>query len=193
LNTLSSYKIWWKSLSPQWRQAFSLSVLQKQDEPTNEDLETLKKLQVLRLAGPEAPYPNCVFELNDLSGITELNKLEILIITHHNIESIEVLAQLPSLKAIFLLNNHIKSLKGIESLFNLEQLYVQCNQISSIKEIEQLLNLREFYIHDNKIVSLEGLTEAHSDKLRKLVCQPNELLKQKEIIHAERELGIICR
>ena len=152
MNTILSHQNWWESLSPQWRQAFSLSVLQIQDEPTNEDLESLKNLQVLRITGPTAPYPNCKFELNELSGIADLNKLEILIVTHHTIENIEVLEQLPSLKAIYLLNNNISSLKGIEGLLNLEQLYVQCNQITSIKEIEQLLNLRELYINDNKIV-----------------------------------------
>jgi len=92
-----------------------------------------------------------------------------------------------------LFNNNIKSLHGIETLTQLEQLYVQGNQISSIKPIEQLINLKELYISDNCIETLDGLTEEHSDKLTTFVCRPNKQLKQKEIIRAERELGIICR
>ena len=184
---------WWKSLSPEWRQTFSLSILQKQSDPTESDLDFLINLQVLRLAGPTAPFPNCSIELNDLSGVAVLSKLETLIISHHAIESIEEVANLPVLKSLFLFNNKIKSLKGIEGLISLEQLYVQCNQIDSIKEIEKLVNLKEFYISDNNITSLAGLTEAHSDKLKRLVCLPNDRLKQKEVIHAERDLGIICR
>ena len=111
----------------------------------------------------------------------------------HKIIHIEILRNLLRLKSLFLFNNCITSLKGIEALTQLEQLYVQCNQIASVKPIEQLVNLTEFYINYNYIVSLDGLTEKHSDKLLKFVCLPNEQLKQKEIIRAERELGIICR
>jgi Leucine-rich repeat (LRR) protein len=193
LNNILLNQNWWKSLSPEWRQTFSLSVLRKQGEPTETDLDFLLNLQVIRLAGPTAPFPNCSFELKDLSGIAALVKLETLIISHHDIESIEEVADLTALKSLFLFNNNIKSLRGIEELMNLEQLYVQCNQIESIKEIEKLLNLKECYISDNKITSLAGLTEAHADNLKRLVCLPNDGLKQKEVIHTERDLGIICR
>lgn len=184
---------WWKSLPQQWRQAFGFSVFRHENEPQDTEIELLMDLQVLRIAGPSAPFPNCSVELDDLSGIAMLSKAETVIITHHKIETIEEVAGLPRLKSLFLFNNQIRSLKGIEGLTSLEQLYVQCNRIASIKEIEALINLKEFYISDNCITSLDGLTKAHSDKLRKFVCLPNDLLKQKEIIYAERELGIICR
>ena len=184
---------WWKSLSQQWRQAFGISVMRHEDNPSETEFERLMNLQVLRLAGPSAPFPSCSIELTDLSGLSAMSKLETVIITHHKIEKIEEVAALSQLKSLFLFNNQIKSLKGIEGLYNLEQLYVQCNRIETIKEVETLVNLRELYISDNNITSLNGLTEAHSDKLRKFVCLPNDQLKQKEIIHVEREMGIICR
>jgi Leucine-rich repeat (LRR) protein len=184
---------WWKSLSQQWRQAFGVSVLRHENTPSETELEILMNLQVLRLAGPSAPFPNCSIELTDLSGLSAMSKLETVIITHHKIEAIEELAALSQLKSLFLFNNQIKSLKGIEGSYNLEQLYVQCNRIETIKEVEALLNLKELYISDNNIASLNGLTEAHSDNLKRFVCLPNDQLKQKEIIRAERELGIICR
>ncbi len=184
---------WWESLSPQWQQAFTISVLQKEGTATDEDIEGLKNSVVLRLAGPEAPHPNCTFKLTDLSGIVGLDQLQILIVTHHDIQDMEEVSKLPQLKSIFINNNCLKNLKGIEDLHNLEQLYVQCNELSSIAEIEKLTQLRELYISDNKIASLAGLTEQHAEHLTRFVCMPNELLKQKEIIHTEREIGIICR
>ena len=184
---------WWKQLEPQWKQAFGLMVTGHQNEPNAVELQKIFTLPSIRLAGPTAPFPNLQFELTNLSGLQYLSNLSIVIITHHKIENIEVLNDLINLKSLFLFNNNIKSLHGIETLTQLEQLYVQGNQISSIKPIEQLINLKELYISDNCIETLDGLTEEHSDKLTTFVCRPNKQLKQKEIIRAERELGIICR
>lgn len=184
---------WWNNLEPQWQQTFSMVVLSHQREPTEEELGELLNLTTIRLAGPSAPFPNCAFELTNLSGLQQLRKLTIVVVTHHKIESIEVIGLLQGLQSLFLLNNSIASLTGIENLLKLEQLYVQHNQIGSIKPVEKLLNLKEFYIHDNCITSLDGLTENHSDKLTNFICRPNSLLKQKEIIRAERDLGIMCR
>jgi len=184
---------WWNQLETQWLQAYGTSILKHDHEPTAAELKELYNSQVIRLAGPSAPFPNCPIELTNLSGIAGLKNLACIIITHHKIETVEILSKLPGIKSLFLFNNSITSLNGIESIVGLEQLYVQCNQINSIKPIEHLLQLKEFYIHDNCIDSLEGLTESHSDQLTRFVCRPNNLLKQKEIIRAEQELGIICR
>jgi len=184
---------WWKQLEPQWMQAFRLVVTCHQNEPTVAELENIFTIPTIRLAGPTAPFPNMQFELTNLSGLRYLSNLSIVIITHHKIENIEVLSHLTNLRSLFLFNNNIKSLHGIEELTQLEQLYVQCNQIISIKPIEKLINLKELYINDNRIETLDGLTEKHSDKLTMFICRPNEQLKQKEIIRAEQELGIICR
>jgi Leucine-rich repeat (LRR) protein len=184
---------WWQQLELEWKETFRHSVLLHSNEPDANELNGLFNMQTLRLAGPKAPFPNSQVELTNLSGVENLVKLSLLIVTHHKIVTLVPLSGLHRLKSLFLFNNSINSLNGVEALFNLEQLYVQHNQITSIKPVEQLVNLKEFYIHDNCISSLEGLTENHADKLTRLVCRPNEQLKQKEIIWAERELGIICR
>ena len=184
---------WWKQLEPQWQEAFKSTILRHSNEPNPVELDLLYHMHTIRLAGPGAPFPNMQAELTNLSGLQHLSGLAILIVTHHKITTIDILRNLPHLKSLFLPNNSIISLEGIEELTGLEQLYVHCNKISSIKPIWRLINLREFYINDNCISSLDGLTEKHSDKLLKFVCLPNEQLKQKEIIRAERELGIICR
>ena len=133
------------------------------------------------------------FELEDLSGISQLYNVEILVIIHQKLGSINELNALQKLKSLFINNNHIESLDGIENLTGLSQLYAQHNRIASILPIEQLINLQECYIHDNHLNSLEGLTEIHAERLEHFFCKPNADLKQKEVIRVERELGIRCR
>ncbi|MEO6232197.1 MAG: leucine-rich repeat domain-containing protein [Ferruginibacter sp.] len=193
MEDILSYHNWWNQLELQWQLAFAKTVLLHNNKPTEVELAALYNITTLRLAGPSAPYPNMQVELTNLSGIKNLPNLSLLFVTHQQISNVEIVSTLPLLKSLFLNNNCITSLKGIETLTDLEQLYVQHNQINSIKPVEQLTNLREFYVQDNCIASLDGLTEKHSDKLTMFICRPNEQLKQKEIIRAERELGIICR
>ncbi|RYY48253.1 MAG: leucine-rich repeat domain-containing protein [Chitinophagaceae bacterium] len=184
---------WWESLSPQWKQAFLLCVLQKNTPPTLEDFDMIANMQVLRIAGPAAPHPNFPQALPDLGGVRELRNLEILIVSHHALKGIEEVSGLHSLKSLFVFNNEIESLRGIEDLRQLEQLYVNSNELTSITEITHLQNLRELNVADNRLTSLNGLTETHQEKLKKIFVKPNDQLKHKDILYVERELGIECR
>jgi Leucine-rich repeat (LRR) protein len=192
---LAIYKIpeqWWQTLETQWKHAFEV-ITGRPGLPGDFELKKLFTTPTIRLTGPGAPFPNMRFELTSLSGIACLTNLSVLIITHHKIDNIEVLKNLSNLKSLFLFNNNIENLHGIEELVQLEQLYVHCNRITSLKPIEKLTNLKEIYVNDNFITSLDGLTEQHTEKLKRFICTPNQFLKQKEIIHVERDLGIICR
>lgn len=184
---------WWEKLESQWKLAFAETFFNHKNEPAQDELMQLYQASALRFAGPSAPYPNMSFELTDLSGIVQLINLEILVVTHHQIETITGLRSLIKLTNLFLYNNKIKSLEGIEELLKLRQLYVQANKIESILPAQKLINLAEFYVNDNCITSLNGLTEEHSEKLENFFCKPNDGLKQKEILRVERELGIRCR
>ena len=184
---------WWQNLSPQWKSAFAEVFFNHTNEPTPQELAQLFASPVLRLAGPEASFANLSFALTDLSGVSELINLEVLVVINHHLESVQELQSLSKLKALFLNNNRIESLAGIEGLLNLEQLFLPFNRVDSIQPVQKLTGLRELYIHDNCIASLEGLTEAHSDNLKRFVCLPNEQLKQKEVMRVERELYIRCR
>ena len=184
---------WWGQLSSDWKLAFGTVFFHHSNEPTTDELDHLYHTPVLRFTGPKAPYPNIDFELSDLSGISRLDNLEVLVATHHRFTSITVLRSLKKMKNLFLNNNRIECLEGIESMACLEQLYVQYNHIESIKPIEGLLDLKEVYIHDNNLSSLDGLTEAHSENLTKFFCMPGNSLKQKDIIRVENSLGIRCR
>lgn len=184
---------WWNALELQWKNAFSMTVFQQPEVPAIADIEQFYTATALRLAGPRAPYPNMSFELTNLSGIAQLDQLEILVITHHQIKTITALQSLKRLKALFLFNNQIESLAGIEQLTNLEQLYVQYNHIHSLEPLKQLIRLKELYVHNNAITTLSGLTEAHADELTQFFCAPNANLKQKELLDVEHRLGIRCR
>lgn len=186
-------KNWWQQLEPQWQQAFSATTFQHPNEPTPDELAQLYVAPALRFAGPSAPYPNMNFELTNLSGIEALKNIETLVVIFQKLETIKEISGLKSLKHLFLYSNQISSLEGIEELTALEILYVQDNQISSIQQVEKLTNLKEFYINGNQVESLDGLTEDHADKLQAFFCKPNDLLKQKEMLRVERELGIRCR
>lgn len=184
---------WWTQMEPQWKQAFAETIFRHSNEPTLEELAPVYNAPAIRFAGPTAFFPNMTFELTNISGILSLTNLETLVVINHKVESITELNTFTSLKNLFLLGNQIKSLEGLEKLTGLEMLYVQDNLIESIKPVEKLINLKELYVNGNRISSLEGLTEDHAEKLEKFFCKPNDLLKQKEILRIERELGIKCR
>jgi len=184
---------WWFNLSAIWRQVLAETFFKHANEPTENELAQLFVCPVLRLAGPGAPYPNTSIQVNDLTGITLLINLEILIVAYHQLKSITPVNNLRKLKSLFVNNNAITSLQGVEELINLEQLYVQFNEIATITELKKLVNLKECYVHDNHIASLKGLTGAHSDKLESFFCKPNHQLKQRETMRVENQLYIKCR
>ena len=184
---------WWLELEPQWQAAFQAVFFGHTNQPTDEELENLWQTPVLRFAGPNAPYSNMRFELTNCSGLQGMNRLETLILTNHQIESIRDLAHLPHLKSLFVNDNAIRSLAGIEGLGQLEQLYAQNNKIDSLEPMRSLTQLREVYAGINALTTLNGLTRKHAHSLKAFFCLPNEHLTDRDIIHAERNLGIRCR
>jgi hypothetical protein len=193
LNDSLKRRRWWLQLESQWQSAFQTTVFGHNNTPNDEDLQKLGSINTLRMAGPTAPYPNMSFELTNLSGVSDLTNLEILIVTHHHIHDLKELKTLDKLSKLFVFNNQISSLEGIENLTLLEQFYAQCNQITSVKSLQNLINLQEVYINYNLLATLEGLTKLHSNKLKNLICLPNDNLLQKEIIRVENKLGIKCK
>lgn len=193
MKTIFSDQSWWEELSPEWKQAFSETFFRHENIPAPEEIEQLFRAPALRFAGPSSPYPNMSFELTNLSGLRQLENLEVLVVIFHQIESMEELKSLTRLKSLFLYNNQLKSLSGIESLPNIRQLYVQCNALESVQELKSLVDLKELYIHDNKITSLEGITENHADSLDQFFCMPNKNLKKKDLVIFENSTGIRCR
>lgn len=192
-NTHAKRLTWWLGLEPQWRAAFQYAFFRHTHQPEAEELENLWQTPVLRFTGPRAPHPNMSFELTNCSGLAGMGNLEILVLTHHRIETLGELAGLSQLKSLFVNNNAIRTLEGIESLNNLEQLYAQINQIASQEPIRNLTRLREVYISLNRLKTLDGLTRKHANTLKAFYCLPNDELTDRDIMRVERNLGIRCR
>lgn len=185
-------RAWWETLEEQWQQAFRVTFFQAGGSPDDAGLQQLAQAKVLRFAGPAATFPNMPFALTNLTGVTKLTNLEILVATHHEIETVVPLQRLTKLKSLFLFDNKIKSLKGLEGLLKLEQLYVQQNQVTTLEPLKKLTALKELYIVKNQVANFDGLGAGHADALEKFYCLPNDRLKQKEVIKMERKLGIRC-
>lgn len=185
--------VWWRQLTPEWKQALAEAYFHHSGTPAETQIRDLFETPALRLTGPEAPYPNMSVKLKDLSGLKVLTNLEVLVVTHHGIETINELSGLYRMKSLFVHNNRLTSLNGVESMRELEQLYAQCNQIGSLAPVQSLIHLKQLYVSTNLLTSLDGLTEEHADTLEMFICKPNQSLKQKEMLRVERELGIRCK
>ncbi len=195
-NTPAKRRMWWKGLEAQWRQAFNEAVLGARDaeaEPSDAELEQLWMTEVFRFAGPGGTCPNMSIELDNLSGITGMTRIETLIVTNHRLQGIREAGTLPQLKGLFVYHNAITSLSGIEHLDALEQLYIQDNLVEDFRPLENLHNLRELYANANAIRSLKGLNRQHAKKLKHFYCLPNDRLLNREIARVEQALGIRCR
>lgn len=190
-----NYRHWWMNLSPAWQMAFNEVVLQRggiTDLPSDESLELIHSLTVLRFAGPGAFFPNMRFELSDMSGLSALKNLEILVVVNHQLKSLNEIGGLTNLKSLFVNNNQIENLDGIEQLAgNLQEFYFNVNQVQSLLPLQNFEKLHTLYCNLNQIKSLEGIGEQHT-LLEKFYCIPNEGLSQREILRFEREIGIRC-
>ncbi len=187
--------LWWYSLSQEWKCAFMQTCFQdyKGSTPTKEMLESLFEREVFRFVGPSAPFPNMDFELKDLSGLKGFGNIKILVVTNHQIKSIEAIADCKEMTHLFLQDNQIQDIAAIENFINIVELFIQNNKVKSIEPIRQLTKLKRFLCFDNLIENLEGLTEAHAEVLKDFYCLPNEKLSLREVVKTEKELYIACK
>ena len=102
LHDILKQRTWWLQLEPQWQLAFQETVLGHKNAPTDDELQNIGSLTVLRLVGPSAPFPNMTFELTNLSGLSHLTNLEMLFVTHHAIHSLKELEKLDKLTKLFI-------------------------------------------------------------------------------------------
>lgn len=182
---------WWEKLEPQWKKAYNETIFNKgpkEETPSAKELDDLLSIQVLRMVGPQGSHSNISFELTNLSGLPGLDKLQILIVTDHQISSVEELSLLAELRSIFLIHNQLKSLKGLESLNKLEMLHVNVNFLEDLAPISELSSLRLLNCAYNKLNTL-----SIPKNIKELYCLPNEDLPDSEIIRIERNKGIRCR
>lgn len=192
---LSLARSWWMGLTDPWKQAFNEHLLQRTTLETPDDLSLhgMFTVQTLRFTGPRAPYPSTSVELEDLSGIQGLQHVTILIVAFHQLRNLRELSGLKQLTSLFVNNNQITSLEGVQSLENLQEIYFNVNQVETLLPLTSMTQLHTIYCNYNQIRSLEGIGEQHRAHLRNLVCLPNEMLPDAEIIRMERDIGIRCK
>lgn len=182
---------WWNSLEDQWKKAFNEAFWNKGsvlDAPSEAELVDISTTPTLRIVGPEAPFPNCSFELTNLSGCSELTTVETFVVTFHQIESIKELSKHTKLNAVFLISNKIKSLEGLEHATAMRDLYVQDNQIESLAPIANLSGLKLLNCVTNKLSKVEL-----PPNIKEFYCLPNENITDREVMRIENDLGIRCR
>lgn len=191
---IEKYLQWWNGLSDQWKQAFN-EVMLNQSSLDDLPLVTMHMLwnsPALRFAGPQAPYPNMSFELDNLDGVLEFTKVHIFVFSYHHVQEIRDIQRLTQLTSLFVFDNKLQHLEGVEKLVNLEELFFQGNQVSSLAPLENLTQLHTINCSHNLISSLEPLGTQH-DKLKQLFCTPNPNLSYEEIRRLENELKIRCK
>jgi hypothetical protein len=185
---------WWQTLSDHWKQAFNETLFQQKgiEMPDAEKLAGIFNLPVIRMAGPGAMFPNMSISLEDLSGVSELVNLEILVVVNHRISSLQGLSKLSRLHSLFVFSNEIVSLEGIEALPGLKQLFINDNKIDSLLPLSGLVHLETIHCAHNKLVSLEGIGMQHT-ALKDFFCLPNDGIWSSEVMRFETEYRIRCQ
>lgn len=188
---------WWADLEMQWKMAYNEAVFGKGPtlEPPKDDelMVLLVRANTLRFAGPLAARSNLSVELTNLSGLIPLYHLHYLSISHTKISSLQELTRHTKIEHLFVYDNQITSLKGIEGMRNLKDLYVQNNLLESLKPLKKLTKLETLYCSGNQLKKINGLTEKHSNNMKRLHIMPNEHLKDRDIIKFQNKVGIICK
>lgn len=188
---------WWEDLETQWKIAFNQAYFQKEpteDAPTDEDLIALYfEGEVFRFAGPTAANPNIQMELTNLSGLIALNQMKYLSITNVKLDNLKELIEHIHLENLFVYENGLTSLEGIEKMVHLKSLYFHNNKIASLTPLKNLINLETVFAFDNELTNLDGISEDHADNLTAFYIQPNEGLRDRDIIKFQNSVGIICR
>lgn len=192
---IKKYRNWWNTLTDAWKQAFNEAFLQKSDTtfPPDDTLHLIWNTGPLRFAGPSAMFPNMSFELEDLSGVTALPNVDILVVINHKISSLKEIAHMQQLQSLFVSSNSLKSIEGVEKLTNLKNLYFNDNQIASLQPLSDLTQLETIHCAQNKISSLDGVGLQHKASLENFFCLPNENLFSSDIMDFENRFRIRCQ
>ena len=192
---LAEASAWWSRCSAAWKRAFNEVALQRSStEPLPDELLlTVFQSPNHRFSGPQAPYPNMSFELEDMSGLTGLPNTELVVVTFHQLRHIQEVKNMPTLRSLFVYNNQITSLDGVEARVELQELYAQCNDITTLTPLEKLVHLKTLYCSHNLLADLAGIGAQHTDQLENFYCLPNPNLKDRMVLAFEREVGIRCR
>lgn len=117
---------------------------------------------------------NAITHYSFLSGLTQLQSLEL---GGSNLTNPDFLKSLPQLQSLSLNYSETKDLKWIEGLTHLQKLKLGNNQIDSLSGLSSLVHLQYLELQENKLTSLEEL--ATLKNLEHLQLQKNQITSLK--------------
>ena len=95
----------------------------------------------------------------DISSLSELKNLTMLLLDNNQISDISTLTELKNLTDLYLNNNQISDISALTELKNLTKLVLYNNQISDISALAELKNLIELHVRSNQISDISALSE----------------------------------
>jgi cold shock CspA family protein/uncharacterized small protein (DUF1192 family) len=168
--TNDDLKNWWRGLTNEWQMAFN-QVFFARGEVTNlpspEELKSLLATEKIEIIGERilfGGFKRLTFKLSDFSGLTELQFIESVNLSGHNISNTNGLNHLNHLKVLNLTGNNLTQIGYSAAFKSVTSLIVRDNLLANLEGLEIFENLEFLDISDNaNLVSLSVL-----DKLEKL-------------------------
>lgn len=168
--TNDDLKNWWRGLTNEWQMAFN-QVFFARGEVTNlpspEELKSLLATEKIEIIGERilfGGFKRLTFKLSDFSGLTELQFIESVNLSGHNISNTNGLNHLNHLKVLNLTGNNLTQIGYSAAFKSVTSLIVRDNLLANLEGMEIFENLEFLDISDNaNLVSLSVL-----DKLEKL-------------------------
>ena len=150
-----------------------------------ENIVRLKKLKILIITPEIGEYKTegAIWEINDLSPLSELKELEYIDLSKNRISDIKALQHLKKLKFLDLRNNDISVVSISENLKNLQFLKLDGNRISDISFHQNLLKLESLDLNYSQISDLSVFQELKNLKILNL--ELNEISDISAILNLE--------
>ena len=162
---------WWSSLDQNW-QAYFMRTLEVGENPTQDDFDKIKNLEVIDMAGQTEDFKT-LEPLGDLKKIKKLwygavskekleyistlTQLEELNIGQSKIADISSLSNLKNLRKLELFETNITDISALSGLTKLEFLDCSKTKIKDLSPISELENLKVLYLNNTPLKSLKGL------------------------------------
>jgi Leucine-rich repeat (LRR) protein len=183
---------WWNSISTEWQRAFNQVYCNNDalDMVSEELFAIISTTEVVRFVGPEATYPNMNFKLSDLSGLSELYNVKLLIAMNHGIKSIAEIQALTNITALFLNDNEIEDITAVSKFSNLKEFYFPNNLVTSLIPLENLTKLETISCGGNKLNDFTGISLDHEKSITNFYFHPNPNITNRQILEFEYHFGI---
>ncbi|MFK7947413.1 MAG: hypothetical protein AB8G11_07485 [Saprospiraceae bacterium] len=171
---------WWRSLSDEWQMAYNKAFFSRKEvstKPTNDELRNLLKTESIEIIGERiffGGFQRLTFKLSDLSGLKELQFLESINLSGHNIKNVSGLEHLNMLKSLNLTSNNLTKINQSAAFKNVNSLIIRDNLLTTLDGLEQFVNLEFLDISNNEnLTSLTALDNLEKLEILQVGYAPN--------------------